>query len=381
MPSLRDRFEQWCGRGPTVSSDAGGRVNLIGEHTDYHEGFVLPAAIDLRTTACAAPRPDGVLRIRSEAVRDEVQIDLGALAPRARTDWRSYVLGPSWALIGEGIALPGADILVDSQVPFGGGLSSSASVEVCLVALGARLAARELDPRTIARIARRAENEFCHVPCGAMDQMASACGREGHAILLDCRTMETRLVPMPADWAIVVADSGVRHSLAAGEYAKRQRECASGLGKLASRRPGIAAARDLTVDILASDGEALSEVERRRLRHVVAENERVWKAAAAMRGGELGAMGELLWASHRSLAADYEVSCAELDTLVEIAAGIPGIAGARLTGAGFGGNTLNLVRACDAQFAAAELADRYKAKTGRLSAVRVVIASRGVTVS
>ncbi len=379
--ALRERFERRFAREATVLADAGGRVNLIGEHTDYHDGFVLPAAIDLRTLAWGAPRGDRVLRIHSEAVGQTVEVSIDGLEPFSSVDWCSYVVGPLWALERSGWRFPGADVLVASDVPFGGGLSSSASVEVGLVGLAAGLMGISMAPREAARIARKAENEFCHVPCGAMDQVASACGQEAHALLIDCRTLETTAVAMPSDWAIVVADSGVRHSLAAGEYAKRQRECASGLAKLREVHPELKAARDLTIDVLEEARGRLTDVEHRRLKHVVQENARVLEATGAMERGDAAQMGRLLQGSHASLAADYEVSCPELDALVDLALGIPGVWGARLTGAGFGGNTMNLVPSNRADEIAMALADRQEARTGRRTAVRVVRASRGLVVT
>jgi len=378
---MNDLFHAHFRREAELRSSAGGRVNLIGEHTDYHEGFVFPAAIDLRTVALASPRSDRRVRVRSENVGDTLEVSLDDLAPWDNVTWRSYVAGPLWALGREGHDLRGADVLLTSDVPFGGGLSSSASVQVCLVGAAAAWSGVSLSAQEVARIARKAENEFCHVPCGVMDQMASACGRADHAILLDCRSMAIEAVPVPASVAIVVADSGVRHALAGSEYEKRQAECASGMRKLRARHPGLKAARDLTIDVLEADRALLTDVEYRRLRHVVTEDERVIEARKAFSEGDVAGAGRLLWGSHRSLAGDYEVSCAELDLLVEIAAGVRGVLGARLTGAGFGGNTVNLVEAARASDVAAELMERYAAKTGRRTAATVVRPSAGVEVT
>jgi galactokinase len=374
-------FTDAVGGEAAFAADAGGRVNLIGEHTDYHEGFVFPAAIDLRTRVAARPRTDGVLRIRSLNLSEEVEAVLADLVPPPVADWRAYVLGPFWALREAGIAVPGADIVVNGGVPFGGGLSSSASIEVALVAVGAALAGRDLPAIEIARLARRAENGFCNVPCGAMDQMASACGKEGHALLLDCRTLTFETVPMPAAWVLVVADSGVRHAVAGPEYANRQKECAQGMAVVRAAFPDVAMARDLTMERLDGLKARMPEVSYRRLRHAVTENDRCLAARDALVRGDGATLGRLLAGSHESLARDYEVSCAELDILVAAAVGIRGCVGARLTGAGFGGNTVNVVEAGEAAAFCDALARAYHDRTGRPTTVRVVRPAAGVSVT
>jgi galactokinase len=376
-----EAFRRALGRDPIVLADAGGRVNLIGEHTDYHEGFVLPAAISLRTQVAASPREDGVLRILSEQAGAEVLYSVRELQPPTTVGWQAYVLGPFWVLREEGFDVRGADVFIRSDVPFGGGLSSSAAVEVALVGLAAHLAGRSVEAAEAARLARKAENDFCHVPCGAMDQMASACGRDNHAILLDCRTLRAELVPLPPSWAIVVADSGVKHSVAGAEYARRQQECAAGMTALQAQHPNLRSARDLTLDVLEEGRSRMPDVSYRRLRHVVTENARVLAARDALASADTARAGELLGASHASLASDYEVSCPELDVLVEIGSGVSGVIGSRLTGAGWGGNTVNLVQEEAAERACAEIQERYERRTGHQTAVRVVRASRGLTVT
>ncbi len=297
------------------------------------------------------------------------------LAPREEADWRSYVLGPLWAWRQRGLPLPGADILIGSTVPFGGGLSSSASVQVALVGLAGALAGQPLPPMEAARIAQQAENEFCHVPCGIMDQVASACGQAGSALLLDCETLEIAAVRIPEPWALVVADSGVKHALGSSEYSKRQRECSEGCRTL-----GVSSLRQVSLDMVASRRAELPEVVLRRIRHVVTENDRVRAMVKALQAADETAVHDLMAASHESLRRDYEVSCAELDDLVEIAAHMPGVIGARLTGAGFGGNTINVVRAHRAEPCARGIADAYLRKTGRAIQARVVSASDGLVV-
>lgn len=375
----RQGFREAFGRDPAFVADAGGRVNLIGEHTDYHEGFVFPAAIDLRTLAAAAPRADGRIRIRSGNVEEVRESSVVALQPPGGfPPWWAYAEGPFWALWEAGVPIPGADVWVRGEVPLGGGLSSSASIQVALTALGAALAGQALPPMEVARLARRSENLYCGVPCGAMDQVASACGVAGHALLLDCRTLAIDPVPFPGTWALVVADSGVRHAVAGSEYARRQQECARGLAVARKAFPEVRTARDLTLDHLASIRADLDETAFRRLRHVVTENDRCLRAREALKRQDGSALASLLAGSHESLARDYEVSCPELDLLVEIGTGLPGSLGARLTGAGFGGNTVHVVDGEAAEAYREALFRRYRDRTGRETPMRIVHPDQGV---
>jgi galactokinase len=385
MNVLRERieaeFRRVFNRVPEVVADAGGRVNIIGEHTDYHDGFVLPAAIDLRTCAVAAARDDGIVRIHAVDVGQTIEVCFADVAPFDKVDWRSYVCGPFWAWRQSGYGFAGADIAVGGDVPLGGGLSSSAAIEVSLVGVAMSLSGVELPGFEVAKIARKAENGFCHVPCGIMDQMASACGRAGGALLLDCRSLEITPVDIYPGWVIVVADSGVRHSLAGGEYAKRQKECAEGMDAVRKQYPGVVAARDVTMDMLDSVRGNMPDVSYRRLRHAITENIRTVTASAALASGDEKVVGELMAGSHTSLAKDYEVSCRELDLLVSIAGGIEGCVGSRLTGAGFGGNTVNLVREAVAADFCSELTAKYLAASGIESVVRVVRPAGGLNVT
>lgn len=378
---IKAAFRQVFNRAPEVVADAGGRVNIIGEHTDYHDGFVLPAAIDLRTCAVAAARDDGVIRIHAVDVGQTVEVRFADVAPFDKVDWRSYVCGPFWAWRQSGYGFAGADIAVGGDVPLGGGLSSSAAIEVSLVGVALSLSGVELPGFEVAKIARKAENGFCHVPCGIMDQMASACGRAGGALLLDCRSLEITPVDIYPGWVIVVADSGVRHSLAGGEYAKRQKECAEGMDAVRKQYQDVVAARDVTMDMLDSVRGNMPPVSYRRLRHAITENIRTVTASAALASGDEKLVGELMAGSHASLALDYEVSCPELDMLVSIAVGIDGCVGARLTGAGFGGNTVNLVREAAAADFCSELTAKYLAASGIESVVRVVRPAGGLNVT
>jgi galactokinase len=378
-PSLLEAFAATFDREPDAWASAGGRVNLIGEHTDYHEGFVLPAAIDLRTIALGAARNDGVVRIRSLDLGADAERALAELRPEDSDSWSEYILGPFWVLHEVGRAGTGADVLVKGNVPFGGGLSSSASVEVAVIGLALALAGeKDPDRMDVARLARRAENVYCDVPCGAMDQVASACGLEGNALFLDCRTLGIRPVRIPDAWVLVVADSGVKHSVGGEEYARRQAECAAGMAVARKAFPGVRTARDLTLRNLEDLWGRIDGTSWRRLRHVVTENARVVSACSAFERGDAEAVGSLLAASHASLAGDYEVSCRELDALVELANGLPGIVGARLTGAGFGGNTLIVVKRERAQAFCATLADAWQSRMGRRTNVIEVHAAGGL---
>lgn len=379
MDRILDGFARAFERRPDVWADAGGRVNIIGEHTDYHDGFVLPAAIDLRTCAVAAPRDDGLLRIFAADVGEVVEVDVAHFGAFENVDWRSYACGPFWAWRESGFAIGGADVAVGGDVPLGGGLSSSAAMEVSLLGIASMMSGATLECAQLATIARMAENRFCRVPCGIMDQMASACGQAGRALLMDCRTLETTPVEVFPGWVIVVADSGVRHSLAGGEYAKRQKECADGMNVVRNVfGAGVRAARDVTMDMLESVRASMPDVSYRRLRHAVTENDRTLKASKALSSGDAALVGSLMAGSHISLALDYEVSCRELDKLVAIAGRIPGCVGARLTGAGFGGNTVNLVDVAAAPGFCEELKAKYFHETGIESAVRVVRPAAGL---
>lgn len=304
---------------------APGRVNLIGEHTDYTLGYVLPIAIDMACYVGSAPNSDHVLRVYSANFDQGREWPIGRLgALRPAKDWSDYVAGVAQ------LVQPacGADLLIHSEVPIGSGLSSSAALEVSTgLALGGK-------PEELPRLCQRAEREFVGMPCGIMDQFVSVHGQRGAAILLDCRSLESRPVRLPAGGAIVVVNSMVKHELGSSAYRDRVAECAA-----AARE--IGPLRDATLDAV---DRISSDVIRRRARHVVTENARVLAFVAAAEAGDLARMGRLFFESHSSLRDDFEVSCAELDFLVDTAAGLPGVYGARMTGGGFGGCTVNLLR-------------------------------------
>jgi galactokinase len=339
--AARRAFAERFGRPPEGVWVAPARVNLVGEHTDYNDGFVLPLAIDRRVAVAAARRGDDLLRLVS-LDKGERRLRLAEVGPGAVRGWAAYAAGPLWALQQDGAEVGGLDLVLGSDVPIGSGLSSSAAVECATL-----LAARDLyggpdDPARLAAIAQRAENDVVGVPCGIMDQMAALACRAAHVLLLDCRSLEADQVPFaPADagLALLVADTRVSHALADGAYAQRRAACSQ-----AARVLGVPALRDATQAGLDAARDRLGGPRYRRARHVVGENARVLEVAALLRAGRPEAIGDALSASHASLRDDYQVSAPELDTAVE-AALAAGALGARMTGAGFGGCALALVPA------------------------------------
>ena len=311
---------------------APGRVNLIGEHTDYNDGFVLPAAIEFSMWSASALRDDRKLLVHSENYSETCEFDLDDPEPPRRGHWSDYVLGVAVMLERWGMALRGVNLLLRSEVPIGAGLSSSAALEV---AVALAIAPAPLEPTTLAKLCRRAENEFVGVQCGIMDQFIACHATAGNALLLDCRSLEYSFAPIPPGVKLVIANTMVRHALAGGEYNRRREECAEAAAFFKK------SLRDVTIAEL--ERASLPDVIFRRARHVITENARVIRAQAALDCGDLAEFGQLMYQSHRSLRDDYEVSCAELDTLVEIARALPGVYGSRMTGGGFGGCTISVV--------------------------------------
>ncbi|MBX9472556.1 galactokinase [Microcella sp.] len=343
----RDGFEAVFGHAPDGLWSAPGRVNLIGEHTDYNEGFVLPFAIDRRTVIALGARDDRRVRVASTFADELAEIDLDALAPQALDGWSAYPLGVAWAFSEFGAdlgAVPGVDLFIDSDVPVGAGLSSSAAIESAVALALNDVWQLGLDRRTLARVGQRAENVAVGAPTGIMDQSASLLGQVDHAVFLDCRSLESELVPLglaEAGLAILVIDTGVKHSHATGGYGERRAACERGAAAM-----GASSLRDLTVDDLPRAQQLLDDVTFRRIRHVITENQRVLDTVAVLRAEGASAIGELLDASHRSMRDDFEISVPELDLAVETAVGA-GAIGARMTGGGFGGAAIALVKVDD----------------------------------
>jgi galactokinase len=361
---LIETFRQLFGQSPRVFR-APGRVNLIGEHTDYNDGFVMPAAIDLACWVAIARREDRRLVMRSENLQETVEIDLDVARPQPHKAWSDYVQGVAVVLQQSGRSLRGASLLIQSDVPIGSGLSSSAAIEV---ATGLALLANsglEIDGLELARLCQRAENEFVGARCGIMDQFAACFGQSGHALLLDCRSLEYRPLPLPAGVSLVICDSGVRHQVAGGEYNTRRAQCEAGAHVLARHRRQIHALRDATLEDLERSRAELGDLIYRRCRHVITENARVLQAAEALEKGGLHEFGRLMAASHSSLRDDYAVSCSELDLLVDLAVRIDGVYGSRMTGGGFGGCTINLVQAGRVEEFSNAVAEGYQRATAR----------------
>ena len=360
---LREKFRREFSAEPRLYR-APGRVNLIGEHTDYNDGFVLPAALELRTWVAAAARPDRRLRIRSLRFGATLEFDLDDPAPAPRRDWSDYVRGVAVMLQKAGHRLTGTDLLIDSDVPIGAGLSSSAALEVSTGYALLDLAGVAVDRTELALCCQRAENEFVGMRCGVMDQFISCYGAAGHALLLDCRSLAFRLVPIAPSVRLVICNSMVRHELAAGEYNLRRAECERGVALLKSALPAIRALRDVSAAELTAHAALLPELTLRRCRHVITEDERVERAGAALDAGRVEEFGRLMNASHVSMRDDYEISCRELDILVELAWRVEGALGSRMTGGGFGGCTVSMVRADAVERFRASLAAGYAAATG-----------------
>jgi galactokinase len=340
---VRREFEELFTGEPRLFA-APGRVNLIGEHTDYNDGFVLPAAIDRQTVVAARARNDRVVRVHSTSAGETVQFNLDEPGAGMRQHWLDYVEGVARCLEDTGIRLVGADLLVRTDVPDGAGLSSSAAFEISTGLALQTLSGVPLDRVKLALAAQRAEHTYVGVMCGIMDQFISALGVEGHALLIDCRSLHATPVPMEmSDVDLVICNTGVKHALADSEYNKRRAECEQGVELLRAFLPGIQSLRDVTPGELDVVESRLPYPIRQRCRHVVHENARTLQAADALRRGELVKMGLLMARSHRSLRDDYEVSSSELNALVEIANQCPGVYGARMTGGGFGGCTVNLM--------------------------------------
>lgn len=363
---------------PAFGYRAPGRVNLIGEHTDYNAGFVLPAAIDFSCWVAAGPREDGKLIVHSENFHDTVEARLDGNHFQRSRRWSDYPVGVASILQKSGYSLRGTNLYVRGEIPLGAGLSSSAALEVAVACALLEIAGHEMARTKIAEVCQRAENEFVGAHVGIMDQFVSCNGRAGHVLLLDCRSLEHRAVPFPPAVQLVVCNTMVKHEHGDGEYNLRRRECERGVEKLSSVLPGIQALRDVSLHDLETHRGLLSEVIYRRCRHVVTENERVPKAAAALESGDITAVGELMAESHRSLRDDYQVSCPELDLMVDLARKHEGVYGSRMTGGGFGGCTVNLVdRSMTAEFKR-RIAMEYHAATGRHPDIFVCDTSEGV---
>ena len=356
---------------------APGRVNLIGEHTDYNDGFVMPAAIDFSTWVTISPRDDRVVSVYSENFHEHVNFDLDDPALRPRRHWSDYVKGVAVTLERSGYRMRGAQLHIRGDVPLGSGLSSSAAIEVATGLALLENSGFAIDRAELAQLCQRAENEFVGMRCGIMDQFISCHGQKGKALLLDCRSRDYRLLPLNDETRLAICNTMVKHELAGGEYNKRRAECEEGVGHLAQRLPDVRALRDVTMADLESHRFDLPELVYRRCRHVISENARVVKAATALERSDLSDFGRLMDESHRSLRDDYEVSCDELDVMVKLARTVPGVFGARMMGGGFGGCTINLVASEGVGEFKRTVAEGYQEATGLAPEIYICNAADG----
>lgn len=374
---LAERFQQHYDEPNHICAQAPGRVNLIGEHTDYNDGFVFPAAIDRYVQVLASPRFDQLIRVYSVDFEQETEFSLTAVEQSEDAPWSNFVRGVSAQYQQRGFNLPGANLMISGNVPIGAGLSSSAAIEVAVAEAFRRLGNLEIDAVQMALLSQAAEHEFVGVKCGIMDQFISALARPGTALFLDCRSLSYATVPLSEDLVIVVCNSAVERRLNTSEYNRRRAECEEAVRVLNKTYGDIDALRDASLEQLEGVRPGLAEVSYRRARHVISENHRVLAAVEALRAGRKDDFGRLLYRSHDSLRDDYEVSCRELDLLVDLAREAPGTIGARMTGAGFGGCTVNLVERDSVQGFCDSVQPAYQKETGILCPVYVCSPSAG----
>ncbi len=354
---------------------APGRVNLIGEHTDYAEGFVMPAAINFATLAGISPRSDGKIAIFSENQGEEKVFD--GVQAKGTKDWTDYPMGVVAILAGEGHKIPGFNLSIWSDVPLASGLSSSAALEVATAFAVLGLIGASYPGPVLARLCQRAENEFVGANCGIMDQFISTNGQKDHALLLDCRDLSYKMAPIPDHVALVIANTMVKHSVAGGDYPTRRRESEAACAVIASHRPGVKFLRDCTLEDLEKWASEMEPKSYLRAKHVISEDLRTVAAADALIKGDMKTLGRLMGEAHTSYSKDFEGSCVEADAMVALAQDLPGLIGARLTGGGFGGCTINLVEQKDAAAFAEALAARYTEKIGIVPQIHVCHASGG----
>jgi galactokinase len=370
-------FEAHFARPPEIVVRAPGRANLLGGHTDYNEGFVLPVALDRAAWIAAAPIAECEVRVYALDLDGYVAFSLDPV-PSAEGDWADYPRGVAWALQERGLETVGMEAVLTSSVPAGSGLSSSAAIEIAFAYTWQALIGFELGLRDLALTCQRAENVYVGVNCGILDQMASALGKKDHALLLDCRSLDTDAVPLPEGAAVVVADTGVRRQLASSEYNVRRAQCEQAVEILGQYLPTVHALRDVSLDDLEQLRAHLPEIVYRRAQHIVTDNARVLQAAEALKDGDVITVGALMNGCHVSLRDDYEVSSLELDALVEAAWEVKGCYGARLTGAGFGGCTVALVATDSVPEFEAHVSAAYEAAFGRKPDVYACQSADGV---
>lgn len=371
-------FETTFGAQPELFYQAPGRVNLIGEHTDYNDGFVLPCAIDYQAMIAATPRDDQKIVVTAAAFDGQVtEFELTLpVKPCEEAIWSNYVRGVATVLLERGLALKGANLAITGNVPQGAGLSSSACLEVCVGLALTRMAGHDISLKDLALIGQEAENKYVGVNCGIMDQMVSARGEEGHAMLLDCRSLDTRSVAIPEGAAVVIINSNKKRGLVDSEYNTRRQQC-----EAVAEHFNVKALRDITVEMLETRKDELDEVAYRRARHVVTEDVRTLEAAEVMPKGDLKRMGELMAESHISMRDDFEITVPEIDAIVDIVKAVIGDeGGVRMTGGGFGGCVVSLVPEGKVDAIKQAIVDQYEARTGLVADIYVCKASQGASV-
>jgi len=358
---FREAFE---GAEDVTVTKASGRVNLIGEHTDYNDGYVMPIPLDMHVWVAGRSREDDLVKIYAADYEEWAEFDLKAMEYDVEHLWANYPQGVAWVLAENGHVLRGADLVISGDVPIGAGLSSSAALEVASIRMFGALSGLRLDPVEVAYTGKRAENDFVGVQSGIMDQFVASLGVPGNALFIDCRTDGYRRIPLPRGARVIVVDTSVKRELKASAYNDRRAQCEEGVRMVSENLDGVRALRDVSREDLERLGASLPDLILRRCRHVIEENARVLDAVKALEAGNVESLGELMYASHESLRTDYEVSSDELDALVDAAREIPGTFGARMTGAGFGGCTVNLVQEENVELFSDRIKESYMRSTG-----------------
>ncbi len=369
------------GSAPRVAVRAPGRVNLIGEHTDYNDGCVLPIAMSQALYVTASPSPDGRIAVHSNAFNETVEFPADNPGSPCDPAWANYVRGVAAMLIRQGIPLKPCRLAIHSDVPLGAGVSSSAALEVGSALALLAMAEQRIQAIPLALLARQAEHEYAHSPCGIMDQFICVLGKARHALMLDCRSQTYEQIPLPFEnTTLVIMNTQVKHAIGSSQYPVRQKQCREGLTILQRSDPRLIALRDAHMGMLLQHRSRMDEVVFRRCRHVITEIARVPLAAEAMKAGDAATFGRLMFESHQSLKDDYEVSCTELDTLVDIARQVPGVYGARMTGGGFGGCAIALIDSGSEHALRAAVKNKYDTRFEQPAIVYTTTASEGATI-